>query len=179
MNQVLSYGVAFAVGLLTNLVTVLLINERDFRKSRASEALRNYKVYWYNTQRIRDRTHQRISCASIAITRDWLYRVRVRFTEECLDEANYEDYTYRGRLYSSETQVHWVMAGFKHAETFYAIFDRTLSRQITCAPGIFLLTSNDSARKPMAIRCVLSRDALTDDDMHERLGGKDYVVVKS
>lgn len=154
MSVALGLALSFAIGLLANAVSVWIANERAYRRTGAALLMGEYKLYWYNTRRIRDRKHQQISRASVVIDRDWLRRARVRSKEDQVDPNNFEGYTYEGRLYATDTQVHWIRSGVKHAETNYGVFEKALSRDIACLSGILLLTANDASRKPMAIHCV-------------------------
>jgi hypothetical protein len=178
MNLFIILLVPFFVGLIANLVYDTLRNLRDYEKGDARKLIGSYKLYWYNTKHIRSNMDKEISRASISISRDPLLRLRVTFSQDRLSEEHYEAYEYRGYMRTFETQIHWSMQGANHSETYYAVFDRPLGKQIRCLPGLFLLTENDKFRKPMAIRCVLCEETVQLDEIQDNLGAKDYLAVK-
>ena len=177
MDPALSLFLTSVVSFLTGVAGTIFLNERDCRRTDAAELLGSYKVYWYNTRNIRNKSHEHVTCASVQIARDWRRRVRVSFTEDLVDEEDYEGYSYEGRLCATESQVHWIMTGRTRSDTLYAVFNKDLSRKITCLAGIFLLTADDGVGKPMAIRCLLSESELEEGEFRKRFGAKTFLTI--
>jgi hypothetical protein len=170
----LTVVVPLALGLLTNLVYDLLRNAREYVKTNAKDLVGEYKIYWYNSKHIRDQSNENICVATVTIRRDVLYRLRVHFRQQDLKDGEYEGYEYVGFMKVFDSQLHWVMHGVKHNETYYAIFRRGLSKGIDALPGLFLLTANNPLQEPMAIRCVLCATTIPLEEVKRLLVSKEY-----
>ncbi len=105
--------------------------------------------------------------------------MRVNFSEDRVCDENYEAYEYKGYLTASGSQLHWIMNGINHKETFYAMFDRRLGKDVDKLMGICLATSNDEYQKPVAIKCLLAKECLDEEEVSDLLGAKDYMTVRS
>lgn len=158
MDTVIILLIPFLIGLGVNYAYDYIKHRKKFRKSNASPILGLYKMFWYNTKYIKNRDTNDISQATIKIDKDWLSRIRVTLLEDIVINDMYEKYEYSGFMTLTESQIHWKLIGHNHSEEIYAVFDRGLRRDIEIMSGIVLLTSNDKYCKPMAIRCIVSRD---------------------
>ncbi len=146
--------VPFFIGLGANTAYGFAANYRKYVKSSARCILGSYKLYWYNTRNFRRADDRRLSRATILISRNWLFRVKVTFREDDLRDGNHEGYSYDGTARMVESELHLIMHGLSHAETFYATFGRTLLRGIDCRCGLLLLTSKADGQSDAYSRAV-------------------------
>jgi hypothetical protein len=183
MLETLPLLFSFLVGVVSSIAasyTYDVYKNRALERKSSSKILcRDYKLYWYNTRSIKNSAETNVIQATVKIACDKLLRVTVDITQDELEGQNSDHYKYEGFMRTTDTQLHWTMYGVSHAETFYAIFDRNLGKNIGVIQGLFLLTSNNEAKKPIAIRCVLSCEELHPDQARSLLGGKDFLTVKT
>lgn len=134
----------------------------------------NFHYYWYDSQTIRKTTSPDLRHAIIKIYRNWLGLLSLSQKEVRSSEDNLARYDYKGTVLVTENQLHLRKTGINHREIGYTILDRPLNIG-DILYGVTLVTSNDSRKEPIGMRCIMAPTELRDEEAREILQANKFV----
>ena len=163
MGTVFSIVIGVIGSLIATWIYGIISQYPTYRSLKRDKIIKNaFHYYWYDSQTIRKSTRPELRHAIVKIYRNCFGLLSIYQKEVRKAEGNFARYDYKGKVLVTENQLHLWKIGINHREIGYTILDRPLNIG-DILYGITLVTSNDSRKEPIAMRCIMSPNELKDE----------------